>query len=108
MPKVYISSEQPHLRYEPAQRFGSEIIPVAGGNWSTVRSSISNEQTMRRIEDVLRHFDAGDFLIISGSPVVTALCVLYLSRRFTDINVLVWDKAAGEYAESVLDLTIGE
>lgn len=105
MQNIYISSEQPHLRYEPALDFGDRLISVTGGNWSSVPNSKSNSQVLSDISETLAHFKQDDYLLISGSPIIVGLCMVHLSRRYKHINCLLWDKVSNGYNSAAVQLS---
>ena len=88
---VFIANEGYH-DYTEAGRWG-DLVPVT-------RKRVDIEHTDRlqgRIHDVLQNAEKDDYLLISGSPVISVLCAGYLFRRFGHVNVIYWDPLMGGY-----------
>jgi hypothetical protein len=79
MPRVFITQET-QVDYTKAQQFG-DLMPVTAKDLSNVPGSAINRDIVTTIAAKLRHFNPDeDFLLISGSPYVGALCAWQLGR----------------------------
>jgi hypothetical protein len=79
MARVFITQET-HVDYTKAQEFG-DLTPITAKDLSNVPGSAINRDIVSTIVTKLRHFNPDeDFLLISGSPYVGALCTWQLGR----------------------------
>ncbi len=102
--KVYITQENPNLNYLPAEEFG-EVIFLTRGDFSPIRNSLNNERLIDEVRTKLRKFDpAVDYVVMSGSPVVSGI-VFMLLREITDtLNVLRWSNRDHFYQHLILSV----
>ena len=97
--KVYVTNLGFH-DYSAAKRFG-DIVACTRGN-------IDLRQTDRieaRIQLVLDQSDSDDYLLISGHPLVVALCIGYWFRLHRTVNLLYFDAMLGDYLVRSTDFT---
>ncbi len=104
--RVFITQENPNLNYLPAEEFG-ELVFVTRDDLSPVKNSLNNEHVRATISRVLADFNPHfDYVCVSGSPSVTALCFMILARKHTQVRVLRWSNRDGKY--SVIHLNASE
>ena len=89
--KVYVTNLGFH-DYTPAKRYG-DIIPCTRGNLD-IRHT---DRVEAELQSVLAGSEDEDFLLISGHPLIVALCVGYWFRLHRTINILYWDPLVGDY-----------
>jgi hypothetical protein len=97
MAKVFVTHEQSQVNYLDAERFGDlttvsafDVIPHSDNMqlWETIRKRLANFDPLT------------DYVLYSGSPIITAFCFVTLARQHPGsvIRVLRWDKHAGRYS----------
>lgn len=97
VPVVWLVNEGGHP-YEDAKRFG-RIMPITTGSVNP----FNPDRLMVNISTRLRVADEEDFVAISGSPILNALCVAMWLRRFRRVNILQWSHRDKEYKLLVVD-----
>lgn len=102
--KVFITQENPNLNYLPAEEFG-EIIFLTRGEYSPVKNSLNNDKLIDELRSKLKMFRPRiDYMVISGSPVVSGI-VFMLIREMTDtLNVLRWSNRDRVYQPLVVSI----
>jgi folate-dependent tRNA-U54 methylase TrmFO/GidA len=102
--KVYITQENPNLNYIPAEEFG-EVIFLTRGDFSPMKNSLNNDKLIEEIRTKLKKFHpVDDYLVISGSPVVSA-AVFMIVREITDtVNILRWSNRDRLYQHLVVSI----
>jgi len=101
MPKVFITHESLSFDYTPAKRFG-EIDFLTANDLSAHDKSPTNRNTVSEIRAKLEEFQADDYLLPSGSPIITGLAMAILHEEFDQINVLRWSKNQQDYIPMVV------
>ena len=101
MPKVFITHESLNFNYLPAERFG-DIEFLTANDLSVHDSSPTNQITVEQIRRGTRDFCPDDYLLPSGSPIVTGIAMAVLHERFDKINVLKWSNHTKEYTPMVV------
>ena len=89
-PKVFITQENPNLNYSPAEQFG-DVHFLTRGDFSPIKNSLNNEFIVDELRKKLKDYNpATDYLVVSGSPVVSAV-VFMLIREITQVvRILRW------------------
>jgi hypothetical protein len=94
MARVWVLQETNH-DFTKAETFGEVVfLSVAGrDDFNNVRGSLVNERLLAYLTHELRDFDPEeDFIVITGSPYITAAVFLILgNRRVQKIKFLRWD-----------------
>lgn len=90
-PKVFIPNKGFH-DYQRAERFG-ELVYITEGSLN--RFEIN--QIARQCADALRDATAGDYLLISSLPAISAIASAMFAVRFGRLNLLLHDGRTGEY-----------
>lgn len=91
MAKIYVTMET-NADFLPAEQYG-EITFITGPNddMNNTRNSLHNRDLMRKIRMALHKFDQDeDYVIIAGSPYVTALIFMVLGKKCDNIKFLRW------------------
>jgi hypothetical protein len=103
MATVFVTQETPH-NFSPAEQFGT-IEFVTRSDLNNVRSSLHNAKLVTDITRKLKDFDESrDWIVIAGSPYISALVFLILGRRgVKDVNVLRWDNRDFVYQPMVIE-----
>lgn len=90
MPKVHVTQENPALNYLPAEQFG-EIVFLTKDDFSLVKNSLANEALINSLRHKLKNFDPDDdYMVISGSPAVSAVVFMLLRERTPRVKILRW------------------
>lgn len=99
MTKVFVLQDTQKHNYIEAEKFGniffcsgSDILAAFG-----LSGSPRNEITMKEIFRALKEFREGDYLMISGNPIIIAISIHFLLMRFPKINILKWDNMRYQY-----------
>jgi len=92
--KVFVTTMGNH-DYSVALDYGDLIAITAG------RLNLSDmDKIWETIERVLSEMDKLDYLLVSGNPVVSAMCVKFLTDNDWDwIKMLYWDGLRNRYTE---------
>lgn len=78
--------------YTPAERWG-ELVAVTSG-----RENLKNTDRLEwEMQQVLKKMTDNDYLCISGSPVLAAIAVGFVLRRFGYVDLLFWDALYSDY-----------
>lgn len=80
--------------YSKASKFGA-IRPVTSGNYPIFKTT----RLMEEIIEALAESKDGDYLLLSGSSVIAALCMLVWMQMHKQVVVLLWDKRQDDYVE---------
>lgn len=104
MATVYITQETQH-DFSEAEKFGG-VEFLTAKDLNNNRNSPHNEALMADIAHRLRRFDPEqDYIVIAGSPYVSALVFLLLGlRRERAIRILRWDNRDLKYIPLYLEL----
>jgi hypothetical protein len=96
--RVFITHEI-SIDYTPAQTYG-DLIPVTSQDVSNVAGSEINRNLVRRIAKVLGRFNPeADFLLVSGSPYVGAMCAWVLGTLGVQkFKMLRWSNQDRKYS----------
>ena len=101
MPQVFITHESLNFNYTQAEKFG-EICFLTGSDLSVHENSPSNRTITNRIRKILIDFTETDYLLPSGSPLITGLAMAILHERFNRIQVLKWSNQSHTYTPMVV------
>lgn len=90
MAKVYVIQETPH-NFLPAEQYG-EVEFLSIGDFNSTRNSLHNENLVRNLRQRLKAYrPETDYLVITGSPYVTAAVFLILGHRGVhEVQFLRW------------------
>jgi hypothetical protein len=90
-PTVYVTQETPH-DFSKAESFGT-IEFLTRDDLNNVKGSLHNERLVVDITRKLKDFDESrDWIVIAGSPYVSALVFMLLGRRgLKSVKILRWD-----------------
>jgi hypothetical protein len=107
VPKVYVTQET-NVDYVPAQRYGDiEFITRQGADEvADVYPSLHNEDIVRRVRRKLRRYDpVEDWIVVSGSPYVAAICFMALgARKVPYVQLLKWSNMNRVYVPVRIDM----
>lgn len=104
MATVYVTQEANH-NFSKAESFG-EIEFLTRDDLNNTRGSLHNEKLVTEIGRKLKNFDESeDWIVIAGSPYVSALVFLLLGRSgVRTANVLRWDNRDFVYVPMHIEL----
>lgn len=108
MSRVFVTSESPKLDYSPAESWG-ELTFVTHKDFTPMGAmSPYNADLTREIKRVVKTFDSEtDFVVISGSPLVTAVFFMALAERGVKrVNVLRWSNRDTQYHPTSVNLEV--
>jgi hypothetical protein len=103
-PRVFVTQET-ELNFAPAEQFGNiEFITIADLN--NIKGSLHNDKLVVDIAAKLQSFDEKtDFIVITGSPYVSALVFLLLGRRgVRNVKLLRWSNRDFNYTPMFIDV----
>lgn len=106
MSKVYVVQETEH-DFTPAEQYGEVIFMSVSGadDFKNIRGSQSNERLLAHLAHVLRDFSAEDFIVLTGSPYVSAAVFLILGNRgIQSVRLLRWDNRDFVYRPLYIEL----
>jgi len=106
MAKVFVTMET-SVNFLPAERYGEiTFITSIADDMNNTRGSLHNKDLMRKIRMTLHKFDQDkDFVIIAGSPYVSALVFMVLGKKCDRIRFLRWSNQDFVYIPVTIDLT---
>lgn len=103
-PVVWVTQETPQYNYLPAERFG-DLKFITNKDFSAVRGSIINSDLMTAIRTAVRDIDVeNDYMVVSGSPAVTAVVFMMLGMRTRMLRMLRWSNRDMGYTPIVLEI----
>lgn len=93
--------------YSPAKQFGRlEFLTIM--DFSPEENSMNNQVLIQEVRAKLRDYDPEqDFVVITGSPTVTAVVFMILRERQHKVNILRWSNRDYSYTPVVVDLSMG-
>ncbi len=104
--RVFVTQEarSRSIDYAPARAFGTlEFVTVM--DFSSEENSLNNQVLVDEIRARLRDFDSeSDYVVITGSPVVTAAVFMILRERVTSVRVLRWSNRDLSYSVATINL----
>jgi hypothetical protein len=92
MSTVFVTNRSPTHDYSPAAKFGS-LRFVTMGNYPIFKTGRLQEE----IIDALIHSTPDDFLVISGSGTIAAMCMAVWLELHGKVKMLLWDRTEGTY-----------
>ena len=96
-PKVFIPNKGFH-DYAAAERFG-ELVYITEGSVNRFEAN----QIARMCAEALSQANAGDYILISSLPVISAIASAMFVSKFGRLNLLIHDSRVGNYvSRSVL------
>lgn len=89
--RVWVTQEN-GLDFSPAEQYG-EVQFLTHQDLNNLKGSLHNEELLRRVAGKLISFDeAVDWVVITGSPYVTAAVFMILGAKHVKrVQVLRWD-----------------
>lgn len=90
MATVYVTQENPKLNYAPAEEYG-EIVFLTRDDLNPIKNSLHNQAVIKQVEQRLIGFNPQeDYIVISGSPMITALVFMLIREVSNKVNILKW------------------
>jgi len=89
--KVFITNLGYH-NYEGAKRFG-DLVVLTRGRVDLFHTDRLAGEILTKLESA----EAEDYLLASGSPLITGICAAALVKRFGVVNFLYWDPLYQDY-----------
>ncbi len=101
---VWVTQETNH-DFIPAERYG-EVQFLTKDDFNNVKSSLTNEALMTELAHKLKRYDPEeDWLVIAGSPYVTAAVFLLLGNsHHRQVRILRWDNRDRDYRPLWLEI----
>lgn len=101
--KVYVTQEA-NVDYSKAERFG-EIVFLTSQDLVNIKGSLLNANLLRTLRRNLGKFEPSlDWIVISGSPYVSAAVFTILGRMgHTNLRLLRWGNREFDYSPVYLD-----
>ena len=105
MSTVFITHEQPRFDYGPAEAYG-DLDVVTDRVYSMTPGNLVNAQLAHSVAGAASAYSEGDYVLPSGSAIVTALFFVRLAALgHRKIRTLLWNHNEGSYSVGVVDLT---
>lgn len=102
--KVLVTQENPNLNYLPAEQFG-EVHFLTRLDFSPIRNSLTNDAVIKELRDKLRDYNPQtDYIVISGSPVVSSVAFMIIREKTDTVNILRWSNRDQMYQHLVISL----
>ena len=99
---VYVTQENPSFDYSPAEEYG-DVVFVSKDDYSTMPNSLLNDDVSAGIRKRLMQFKHDtDYVVPSGSPVVSAAVFMALGKHGAPIRVLKWVGRNSKYTPITL------
>lgn len=89
---VYIMNQGTH-DYRDANKFSEQMIVLTEGAVPVFRT----DNLTKALKEGLNNYTEQDFLLISGPAILSFLCAGILFKRFSYINVLLFDAKGQKY-----------
>lgn len=104
MPKVYVTQET-GFNFTDAENFGT-VEFITRDDLNNMKGSLHNERVVRDIRRKLRDFNLDeDFIVIAGSPYVSALVFTLLGMRgVRTLRILRWDNRDQVYIPMQIEI----
>lgn len=92
------------MDFTPAERYG-ELVEIMTSN---VNITTAPEIVAKELEERINELQPqpGDYLILTGNPIVLALTVLFWAEHTSQMNFLQWDRTIKGYKLVSLDLDL--
>lgn len=104
MAKAFVTQENPNFDYSPVEKYGEPTF-VTASDFSGSSNSLFNDDLMKIIRAMMSKFNVDeDYLVPSGSPLVTAFCVAALrDLGATRFPILRWSNRDRDYRPVVIN-----
>ena len=99
MPKVFVTSEDPHLDYTPALDYGESVVGVFPPGQVHLHPQIA----LYRARAVLQSMQPGDYLALVGDPVKIGICVAVAVELIGRVKMLRWNRQTLSYLPIAVD-----
>lgn len=98
MSRAFVTQENPNFDYSPVEKYGEPVF-VTASDFSGSSNSLFNEDLMKIIRAMMDKFDVdSDYLVPSGSPLVTSFCIAALKERgVSRFPILRWSNRDRDY-----------
>ena len=90
---VFVVHESPNFNYARALRYGATLRPV----FHLGPVQLSPQHALGHARNVLKAMRPGDYMILSGDPVLIGICVCVAAEMQGKVSLLRWDKQARDY-----------
>lgn len=101
--KAFVTQENPRLDYTGLMKHTDDVVFVTAFDFNSMTASESNIRLVESIRKKLQSFDFdNDYVVPSGSPLVTAVVFAILSEKTGRFNVLRWSNSDGCYHKFTL------
>lgn len=100
----YITNMGWHPSYDKAKRHVGGLVPITSGNVDLRHT----DRLRARIAEALRDMTEHDYIVIAGSPVISAEVFAYVMARFGRVQYLYWEPLISQYLPRSTDGTVQE
>jgi hypothetical protein len=97
MSTVFISNKSDAHDYSPASKFGA-IRFVTSGNYPVFKTTRLQEEAI----EALIYSKPSDYLLLSGSSLIAAVCLTVWLEMHGEAKILLWDRANDGYEERII------
>jgi len=95
--RVFVTQENPKLDYSAAEDYG-DLVFLTKDDIVPVKNSLHNNSVIQQLKVGIDGLDpVNDFIVITGSPLVSAIVFMLIGRRHRQVNVLKWSNRDGIY-----------
>jgi hypothetical protein len=102
---AFVTQENPRLDYTGLMDVTDDVVFVTAYDFNSMTGSESNIRLVDGIRRKLASFDpATDYVVPSGSPLVTAVVFAILHEKTNKFNVLRWSNAEGRYHKFTIEV----
>lgn len=90
---VYIAQDVPNLNFEPALKFGEQLVAV----FPPGQVRLSTQAALGNARKVLKDITLQDWLVLAGDPVMIGICCAVVAHDLGILRVLRWDRHEMKY-----------
>lgn len=103
-PRAFVTQESPKFDYSTLERHGAPVF-VTSRDFANNSQSMVNEDILYQIREKMKEFDPEvDFFVPSGSPMITAVCMMALrDKGITKFSILRWSNRDISYKLFVIN-----
>ncbi len=103
--KAYVTQENPRLNYVPLMEHVDDVVFVTANDYYPMTQSEGNINLTASIRKKLVGFNPEvDYIVPSGSPLVTAVVFAVIHESSNRFNVLRWSNAENNYRKFTIEV----
>lgn len=103
-PKAYVTQELSTLNYNTIHEYG-ELVFVTGRDYMSVDGTEHNQALTKHIRAAVQNFNPDiDYVVPSGSPLVTAVVLSSIAKKHNHVRILRWSNRDYRYYPFTLEV----